>query len=205
MTVDDPRLLDAIDDASMILYYMTGRQFAGTCTATVDTCSTDPCGCCGCDGIKLNLGLWPITDLISVIEDDVTYTGTAATDRYEIVEYRYIRRVDRTNFTGLSGITATVEYGMKTPRLLERATRVLACQLLQKCLDLPCSLPERVTSYTRSGMSVDLKDPTELLAAGRMGIYEVDLAVQVFNPSHLQSPSFVWSGNTSSTRYHVSR
>lgn len=219
LTEDDPRLLDAIDDASLILYYLTGRQFGGTCTRTVRPCASSGCSCGGCTPIQINLGLWPVTQLISVRIEGETIEDEDLTGVYHIDEYRYLVRDDGQPFPASSSSSAladgpydneddqnqfvfevTVEAGMPIPRLLTRATRAMACQLVQGCLDLPCKLPERITSLSRSGVSMDVASVDDLLNGGRTGIYEVDLAIQVFNPMRLQSPSFMWSGQQTHAR-----
>lgn len=214
MEVDDPRLLDAIDDASLILYYLTGRQFSGTCTTTVRPCiGLAECACGCCKPNQVNLGVWPVTDLISVRSEGETVSGATLLSTYHIDEYRYLVRNDGDTFphggspSAISGsvydaedgdnrfvFEVTVEHGMAVPRLLTRATRALACQMVNACCDLPCKLPERVTNISRNGISMSVASAEDLVRDGRTGIYEVDLAIQVFNPSKLQSPSFVWSG-----------
>ena len=42
-----------------------------------------------------------------------------------------------------------------------------------------------------------IESAVDMLRDGRTGIYEVDMAIQVFNPVGMQSPSFVWSGQSS--------
>ena len=214
MEPDDDRILDAIDDASMVVYYLTGKQFGGTCQATVRPgCLSSGCHC-GCTPNQVNIGLWPVTDLISVRYDGTLYTGTALTDTFHINEYRYLARNDGEAFlTGNQWAVAggsedtvdnghtfeiTVSYGLSAPRLIKRAVKALACRWIEQCCGQtgPCKLPERTTSVSRSGISMDIASATDLLAKGRTGIYEVDLAVQVFNPSALQSPSFVWNAQT---------
>lgn len=208
MTEDDPRITDAIDDATLVLFYLTGRQFAGTCTATVrPPCHSGTCAC-GCSPFQVDLGTWPVTSLSAVRYGGVTYEDTDLTDTFHVNDYRYLARNDGEPFESgnqwaiaESGednsdntyvFEVTLAYGIAIPRLLKRATRALACQFVSACAGKPCKLPERVTSVTRSGLSMDVASVTDLLKDGRTGIYEVDLAIQVFNPSKLQSPSFLF-------------
>lgn len=210
MAEDDDRVLDAIEDASTVLYYLTGRQFAGTCTATVrPNCLKGSCWC-GCTPHQVNLGVWPVTELISVTYQGVTYEGTDATNLFHINDWHYLARNDGDRFLSgnqwaLTGgphdnlspdgfvFEATVEHGIKIPRLLTRAAKALACQFIEACCDGDeCKLPTRVTQVVRSGISMDIASVTDLLKDGRTGIYAVDMAIQVFNPSKLQSPSFAW-------------
>lgn len=214
MDADDPRILDAIEDASTVVYYLTGRQFYGTCQATTrPPCLTDGC-MCGCSPDQVNLGFWPVTELISVRYLGVTYTGSDLTDNFHINDWRFLARNDGQTFrsgnqwaiaegphdSDTEGFVfeVTFNHGLKVPRLLTRATRDLACNFVAACCDKPCALPQRVTAVARQGISMDIASVTDLLKDGRTGIYTVDLAIQVFNPSKLQSPSFVWAANTDS-------
>jgi hypothetical protein len=93
-----------------------------------------------------------------------------------------------------------VTYGLPVPRMLTRAARQLACELLSGCPESSCDLPELVTSVSRRGMTMEVASPMDLLDKGRTGLYAVDLAISTFNPSGLQSPSFVWSPDMASNR-----
>jgi hypothetical protein len=218
---DDPRIVDAIADASLVLYYLTGRQFSGTCTATVrPPCLSGMCSC-GCAPAQVNLGLWPVTDLLEVRYGGTVYTGTDLTDNFHVEQFRYLVRNDGQPFlTGNqwavpgseqdnadNGFTfeVTVEHGLQVPRLLTRATRALACQLVDVCCGGgSCELPDRVTGISRVGVTQEVVSVMDILEKGGVGIYEVELAVMVFNPSKLQSPSFGWSAQstyTGRTRY----
>lgn len=220
MEPDDPRIEDALSDASLILYYMTGRQFAGTCTTTVrPPCLSGMCSC-GCSPAQVNLGVWPVTDVTSVRYDGTVYSGTDITDNFHINGYRYLARNDGQPF--LSGnqwavagsvednadnghvFEVTVEHGVQVPRLLKRATRLLACELIDACCGNDCNLPDRVTSVARVGVTQEIASVVDILDKGGTGIYAVDLAIQIFNPSRLQSPSFVWSAQSTYTGRKIS-
>lgn len=214
---DDDQLLEAIEDASTVLYYLTGKQFAGSCQATV----RPPCGSgcsCGCSRYEVNLGLWPVTDLVSVRHEGVLYTGTNLTNTFHVNEWRYIARNDGEyirpgNQWAIGGSSydsatdgfvfeVTFNYGIKIPNLMKRAARALACEWVSQIggQDGPCKLPQRTSSITRAGITMDIASAVDMLQSGRTGIYEVDLAIVTFNPSKLQSPSFVWSGQIAKPR-----
>ena len=211
---DDDQLLEAIEDASTVMFYLTGKQFAGSCQATV----RPPCGAgctCGCNRYQVNLGLWPVTDLVSVRHEGVTYTGTDLTDTFHVNEWRFLARNDGEYLrpgnqwaasessydTADDGYVfeVTFNHGIKIPNLMKRATRALACEWMSQIegQEGPCKLPQRTTSVIRSGISMDISSAVDMLKERRTGIYEVDLAIMTFNPSGLQSPSFVWSGQSS--------
>lgn len=210
----DDQLLEAIEDASTVLYYLTGRQFAGSCQATTRPQCNAGCSC-GCSVYQVNLGLWPVTELISVRHDGIVYTGTDLTDTFHINNWRFLARNDGDALRGgnqwaIAGgdhdtlddgyvFEATFNYGLKTPNLLKRATRALACEWISQIAgsEGPCKLPQRTTSITRAGITMDIESAVDMLQQKRTGIYEVDLAIMTFNPSGMQSPSFVWSGQSS--------
>lgn len=97
----------------------------------------------------------------------------------------------------------TVTHGIPIPSILKRAARELACHLIAvSCLGTECKLPDRVTSISRRGVSMEVGSPLEYLEGGKTGIYAVDLAIMTLNPSKLQSPSFVWRPGMSSDRLH---
>ena len=56
-----------------------------------------------------------------------------------------------------------------------------------------CSLPERVTSVSRQGMSWTLLDPQDFLESGRTGIYEIDLMLASLNPARALARPRVFS------------
>lgn len=209
MTEDDVRLLDAIADASLMLYYWTGRQF-GTCTTTLRICRGCNCAdgrvcCCGVNDI--DLGLWPVTSIESIridgVEQDV--------DDFHIDEFHLlVRSGEQTPWPVCSNQWAesggaydteadgyvfevTVVHGVEVPHVLERAARTLTCELLNDACAGQCKLPERVTSISRRGMSVEVASSQDLLGDKLTGIYVVDLAISTLNPMKMQSPSFVWT------------
>lgn len=198
----DDEVLDAIEDASLIVYYMTGRQFNGVAQTKVT-----PDVSCWCAPNRIKMGLWPITNIIAVRENGVNQNPA----NYHVDEYKYIVKDsgepfphsanwyetgagpdDNEDSPGGFVFDITVEHGIPAPRLVKRATKAMACSLFDATSD-DCGLPERVTSITRQGISMQIEDFVGLIGRGSTGIYEVDLAVRVFNPSGLQSPSFVWT------------
>jgi hypothetical protein len=203
--VTDDDVLDAVEDASLIVYYLTGRQFNGTTQTTI----SPDCYGADCGPYKISLGLWPVTDIIAVREEGVDQDPLD----YHIDEYRYLIKNNGEAFphcgnqyaeagstydsdTERGGwvFNVTIEHGIPAPRLIKRATRALACSLYADSVGSDeCQLPERVTNVTRQGVTMEIQDFTALLDKGSTGIYEVDLAVRVLNPSGLQSPTFIWT------------
>jgi len=207
MTEEDVRLLDAIADASLLLYYWTGRQF-GLCSTTLRICRT--CNCqniCRCNVNSIDLGVWPVVSL-----DGIRMNGEDQDiENFHIDEYHLLVRSGPqdpwpvcSNLWAAAGgpydseadhfvFEVEVTYGIEAPHLLERATRTLACELLNDACAAQCKLPERVTSVSRRGLSIEVASSQDLLQDRLTGIYVVDLAITTFNPSKMQSPSFVWT------------
>lgn len=208
LTETDPRLLDSIADASLLLYYWTGRQY-GTQQATLRLCRS--CNCngplCSCSVNALDLGLWPVLSLDAIRMDGVEQD----LDNFHIDEFHYLVRSGiQDPWPSCSNLWAEaagpydnvahgyvfeveVTYGIEVPAILERAARTLACELLNDACAGTCKLPERVTSISRRGLSMDVASSLDLLDKGMTGIYSVDLAIKTLNPSRLQSPTFVWT------------
>jgi hypothetical protein len=224
MDEDDVRLEDAVIQASEIMFTLTGRQFLGTQTATVRPCM--PCCCtsrCRCLPYRVNLGFWPVTSVLNVWYDGETQEP----DLFHVDHYRYLVRNDgeafpenRANnmwadtggdYDNLSDgfvFEVEIEYGLQPPRLVQRATRDLACKLLTEflCDSGDCEKDDRITSISREGVSYTLMDPIQLLRqGGGTGIYSVDLAVKTFNPSGLQSPTIVWTPDLSTSGHRTVR
>jgi len=85
-------------------------------------------------------------------------------------------------------------YGANIPASGKYAAIKLANELIESLdPDGHCTLPERVTSVSRQGVSWTLLDPQDFLADGRTGIYEVDLFLKTHNPAKAVRPARVFS------------
>lgn len=189
---DDDAVIDAVEDASFMVYYLTGRQFDGIGEATV----YPDCHCSSCGPDRLNLGLWPIVSIVSVTE----FGEEKDPNDYHVDEHRYIVKNDCSVFETCScehcdtPLVITVEYGIAPPRLIKRATKALACALFADASDCEdCQIPDNVRNITRQGVSYEVEDIPNLMRNGSTGIYALDLAVKVLNPTGMQSPSFLWT------------
>ncbi|MGI5292794.1 hypothetical protein ACQEVF_57115 [Nonomuraea polychroma] len=81
--------------------------------------------------------------------------------------------------------TFAVRYirGTSVPLGGVKAVTVLACELVAQLEGRRCRLPTRVTSVDREGVSYQMADPTEWLAAGYTGVDEVDVWLAEVNPA----------------------
>lgn len=161
------------------------------------------CGCggepisCGCrvhDAVPLP-GL-PVSRVVSVTVDGVALDVTPGTGDVRIVDDRWLIRSNGQHWPCCQNLAApltepgtwgiTYEYGVvpEPPALL--AAEVLACELVAGWAGGDCNLPQRLTQLTYEGATMSVLDPFDFLDGGRFGIYEVDLAVTIYNPQRLQ-------------------
>ena len=89
--------------------------------------------------------------------------------------------------------SVTYMYGVAPPASGVLAAQTLAVQLVLNAVGGDNSLPQRTTSVSRQGVSVQVASVVDLLKAGMTGIYEVDVFVEAVNPNRSRLPSLVWS------------
>lgn len=81
------------------------------------------------------------------------------------------------------GVTVTYVHGVEPPEPGVRAAQRLADEIVLSVKDPDaCSLPDRVTSVSRQGVSYTVLDAQDFLQDGRTGIYEIDLFLKTANP-----------------------
>jgi len=97
-------------------------------------------------------------------------------------------RQDLTKALGQSGTwSVTYTRGNPPPSGTAELVGLLAKEFLAACSGGKCRLPRRVKTVTRQGVGYDMADPTDLLAAGKTGIPEIDLWLAAVNPNHIAS------------------
>lgn len=147
---------------------------------------------CGCAQLHaIDLGVRPLVSVERV------QLGTEVLDptAYRIDDWRELVRLDGEPWPDCQDLTADdgdagsfvvdVTYGKAPPEAGVRAVAALGCQLALSCnpdTASECSLPKRVTSITRQGLTMAVMDPFDFLDAGKTGVYEVDLFVKAYNP-----------------------
>lgn len=199
---------DWIQVASDVLWALSGRQYGGVCEATFRPyveCAPSPrlflrslrpgTVCCS-SAIDLDLGVYPVVAVQEVRINGAVLDPAA----YRVDDWRYLVRLDgerwphrqRLDLADGDGTwSVTLRYGQAPPRAGVRAALALACEMASSAAGGECSLPERVTSITRQGVSAVILDPMDFLTDGRTGIYEVDLFLTATNPGRLQRPPAV--------------
>lgn len=93
-------------------------------------------------------------------------------------------------------------YGTPPPAAGRRAAIRLANELiLWDKGSGACSLPERISSVARQGVSYTMMDPQEFISNGKVGIYEIDLFLAAVNPTKAKKrPKVFLPGATRSER-----
>jgi len=207
---DSPYASAAIESASYILWMLSGRKFSGQHT-TVETYfqpySDDAltqriypvldngqvrnvCGACGSTCLHfIPLRGQPIISIetITVGDREIDLADVA------IYDYSAIAPVD-----GCWGTCDDMEiaytFGTIPPAAGTAAATELANQFIWAATDDErCSLPARVTSVSRQGVSWTLLDQQDFLEQGRTGIYLVDLFLRTVNPTKALMRSRVFS------------
>lgn len=177
-------------------YAMYGEDSSGGGTSN---------GCACSHPSQVDLGFFPVTSINSVW----MYGAAQPIGNYHLDEYRYLVANDGACFPVIQNYFAepgdsndvenawvfevSVNYGQPVPHLAKRAAARLACELIKDCMDLPCALPPRTINVVRQGISQQIVSAQDMIQSGLIGILEIDLALKAYNPSQLQSPSFVWS------------
>lgn len=208
----DPDTIDFFAAAaSEVLFRLTGQQWPGECDETVRPCGTmsDGCGCahmrdCGCGGFPaVDLARSDVTAVDTVQIGDTTVPSTA----WRLDSGRWLVRTDGDSWPCCQDMAAepgepdtfviTLTYGAPVPAALVAAAAAYCVELLRGCAgsaaDGPCRLPGRVASITRQGVSVNR---LVIAAAGGVGLYDVDVVVEAFNPDHRIRMPGVWSPET---------
>lgn len=81
-------------------------------------------------------------------------------------------------------LSVTYTFGTPPPMAGKRAAIRLANELILSDKGSgACSLPERISSVNRQGVSYTVMDPQEFISNGKVGIYEIDLFLAAVNPN----------------------
>lgn len=203
-------LTNAATSASELLYWASGRQFAGACQRTVYPTQGD-CACgfqvlsrgyvvgggddiiCGCS-VKLAGSVREITEV--EIAGEVLDSSA-----YEVRERKRLVRIDGSHWPCCQNdceprtFSVTYVYGKNPPSSGTRAARQLACEIFKSCTGAEeCSLPTGVTRVTRQGITFERaflsRDDKGIW---RSGLAEVDLFLNAVNPAGLPRRATFWS------------
>lgn len=203
-----PYTEDNIHTASFILYKLTGEKYPGV-LRTTEVYSQDT---------DLSTATQPA--LIGGQMYNIPRSGNALTELS--LRHQPVREVHRVTYLGrdldpseyslrnnsfivlknrqpwilshVNELEVEYSYGMNPPRAGRKAAIRFANELIlaDKGSDA-CSLPQRVTSVNRQGVSFTMLDPQDFVKDGRTGIYEIDLFLTAVNPNKSQKRAKVYS------------
>jgi hypothetical protein len=179
----------------------------GSCTAFGSTsgavshygCSRPP---------DIELGAYPVTQILLVKIDGVVIPP----NEYYLQDYRKLIRsrvsasatpTERWGWpvcqlldlpdTEVGTFSVEYMYGVPPPTSGVMAATVLGAQLALNASSAPNSLPTRITSISRQGVSMMVVDVMDFLKDGLTGLYEVDLFLRTVNPSGMKRKAIVFS------------
>jgi hypothetical protein len=203
---------EAIETASLVLYKLTGEKYPGISTSTdaiTSTASTDYLTNPALIGGKmynisrnfgsgtreLDLRQKPVLSVQSVeVNGEILDPST-----YSLRNNAYLVR-KTPNLWVLSPTTeilVTYTHGAKPPRAGKVAATRLANEIILWYLgDARCSLPERITSVSRQGVSYTILTPQDFIGQGQTGIYSVDSFIAAVNPDKQRKKPAIFRAGT---------
>jgi hypothetical protein len=222
-----PNALEALQAASYILWVLSGRRWSGIRTTTeLYVCEhSGACGGSGCRVQQIELREGHVVPLWSGERpDDFTgFSGLFLRQRpvrevlgvrrqgevldpagFAVYDRAFIAPTSESCYNSCFDpccLEVTYTWGTPPPALGKLAVVALADQLVNsvECPD-ECTLPERVTSVSRQGVSFQVFDPQDFMQDGRVGIYAVDMFLKAVNPDRAQKRARVFSVDMPSAR-----
>lgn len=202
---------EACETASFLLWGLSGRKYAGLTTITEVYAAP-------AEGLDSNLkyaaqttnyGSYRLfanparpntsinlrgTHVQEVIEIKVGTEGDVISDEdYVVYDYKAIQFM----YPIYEDIAVTYTYGTPIPAAGRMAAKMLATQFAMAWEgDENCSLPDRVTSVSRQGISYTILDQQDFIADLRTGVYAVDLFLKTVNPDRALRKARVFSPDT---------
>jgi hypothetical protein len=199
--------------ASDILWEATGRRWRNkSITETVTLDPVDP-ECAPvlwpASGYRFGYG-WPIftrpgePHRVRLPRPDVTGVSNVTLDGTTFTAWRrngnWLVRTDRRGWPMSNTTLITYTYGRPVPAGGRLAVITLAAELGKGFAGKACSLPTRVTSITRQGITMTAFESLAVLKDDLIGIHSVDLWVKSVNPTRVTQDARIWSPDLIETR-----
>lgn len=198
----------AVKYASFILYKLSAEKYSGISTVTEVYTSESAMSTTSrpelINGNMYNLPRFsegqrnlrlrhtPVRTVTSV-----KYLGrTLAPTEYTLRNNSYLVRQNALPWVldSVNELSITYSYGTPPPAAGKRAAIRLANELILADMgSASCSLPERISSVSRQGVSYTVMDPQEFISNGKVGIYEIDLFLAAVNPNKAKKRPKVFS------------
>lgn len=213
----DPDYDALLWQASETLYLLTARQWPGTTTA-LRWLSSVRGRRCWTPAEQLATAAWPTVPTGWYARDTGTGWRTLQLPDPPVVELLSVRaggepvEVDAVLPAGLltradgqpwpaDGVEVSYRHGLNPPAGGRTSAILLTVELGKAwAREKSCRLPQRAVTVAREGVTVTMIDKLEMLAQGRVGIFEIDSWITSVNPARLQRRSRVWSPDTAGRR-----
>jgi hypothetical protein len=223
--VDAGVITQAALDASNLLYALSGRQYAGTCTAVLrpysnhagvrgltpelaDRTALDSTTLAFNGGVcwaGIRLGVYPIRSITQIKIDGAVVNPS----QYRVDDSRWLVRRSgqpwpvwqqlELDDTQVGTFSVSVSYGADPPPAGFSAASALGAEFAKSRAGLPNRLPVRLQTITRQGVSMTVVDPMSFLKDGFTGILEADLFIRAYNPAKQRRRPTVWSPDLESS------
>ena len=140
------------------------------------------------DGIAIPSNEWYLQDRKQLVRCRPS-AGATPTARYG---WPQSQRLDLPD-TEMGTFSVAYNFGVPPPKSGVLAATALAAQLVLDSLGQENSLPQRITSITRQGVSAAAVDVMDFFSKGLTGIYQIDLFIEAINPGKAKLPPMAWS------------
>jgi hypothetical protein len=141
------------------------------------------------NGSSLRLRGSPVRKIIAVRSFDGSIVDPS---KYYLTNHSTLQAVIGAAWSP-NNIEVTYSYGSPPPAAGKMAARVLAKAFIDLFNDNDTTLPARITSVARQGVTYTIIDAQDFLDNGRTGVYAVDLFLKSDNPSKALAKSKVFS------------
>jgi hypothetical protein len=198
----------AVETASFVLYSLTGQKYNGIQTTTeaynlpFNSAISDMTAAVErgaivhipkyTDGMRnLRLRHTPVRKIMEISRGGVIVDP----DTYSLRNNAYLVQNNGAPWMiNTSDLVITYKHGIRVPVAGKSAAIRFANELIHAYLDDGlCSLPERLQSVSRQGMTFAVLDPQDFIQNGRIGIPEVDYFIHAANPSKSKMKARVFS------------
>jgi hypothetical protein len=207
----------AAQEASGLLYQLSGSRFSGVCQRTVRPCPGN-CGCWtprwpehetpirGCRPLSsVKLAGYPVQAIIDVTIDGVTVDPS----EYRLDRNQYLLRLndasgnrqlwpgcqDLGKDSGDDTFFVTYSYGVAPPVAGVEAAKQLGCELVKACTaetSGDCDLPPGTSRVTRQGLTIEAETLGLFLSSGQTGLAHIDAFLAVYGGNG-HRPAVIWS------------
>lgn len=190
-------------------WWPTDVVFDGVLWLGACSCGASEWDSCGCPARpRISLPGRPVVDV-----DEVKLDGAVFTD-YRVDDYRWLVRTDGDDWPCCQNLLADPDtdddtfeisytFGVEPPTMGKVAAARLACEIYRLCSGGECSLPRRVQTITREGVTMAMLDPFDFLDNGKTGLYEVDLFLKAHNPAGRRRSAAIYSPDVGPTSTRV--